>query len=97
MLQRQYAQDDVVRVVVKSVQQSRKGAQGRRVIMRAGMGQERKVAPSRFCQGLRGRHAALTHRLLLEDTTVTTTAPSLRYQPTQRLRITGELHAYALQ
>ena len=43
---------------------------GRRVIMRAGMGmgQERKVAPSRFRQGLRGRHAALTHRPLLEDT-----------------------------
>lgn len=39
---------------MKSVQQSREGAQGRRVIMRAGMGQERKVAPSRFRQGLRG-------------------------------------------
>ena len=66
--------------------------------MRAGMGQERKVAPSRFRQGLRGRHAALTHRPLLKDTAATTwTAPShdLRAGPMPRLHITRELHACA--
>jgi hypothetical protein len=60
VLQRQYARDDVVGVVNSGSRAER--VQGRRVIMRAGMGQERKVAPSRFRQGLRGRHAALTHR-----------------------------------
>jgi hypothetical protein len=63
-----------------------------------GNGARAEVAPSRFRQGLRGRHAALTHRPLLKDTAATTwTAPShdLRAGPMLRLRITRELHACA--
>lgn len=66
--------------------------------MRAGMGQERKVAPCRFRQGLRGRHAALTHRPLLEDTAATAraiTTHGLRPRPRLQVHIATVSHAIA--
>lgn len=89
VLQRQCAQVDDGRESRDSGSRTEKGAQGRRVIMRAGMGQERKVAPSRFRQGLRGRLTRpSTHRRLLEDTAATP-VHVLQAGPMQRLRITA--------